>query len=145
MMNCNDIVIKLLGKLEGENALVSSQVCSEWKILLEKKTEKYLIKLYLEKLEKLVEQYSHSEVYIILGNRPKAELLQKKNDAEKAVNDFFEQRNKNYNKKLYIKAIKETVRCDLFTYMQSYRMKEYANWFFSQSFVKKFNELKKQL
>jgi uncharacterized membrane protein len=145
MINCNDMVIKVLGKLEGKDALIASRVCGEWKKTLEKQTEKYIIKVYLEKLEKLVEKYSDCKVYIILANRSETELLQEKNDAEKAVNDFFEQRNKNYDKKLYIKAIKAIVRYDLFNYMQSYKMKEYPNWVFSESFVKKFNELRKQL
>ena len=144
-MNCNDIVIKVLETLEGKDAWVASNVCGEWKKTLEKQTEKYIIKVYLEKLEKLVEKYSDCEVYIILANRSEIELLQEKNAAEKAVNDFFEQRNKNYNKKLYIKAIKATMRYDLFNYKQSYKMKEYPSWVFSESFVKKFNELRKQL
>jgi hypothetical protein len=139
------MVMNVLGKLEGKDALIASRVCREWKILLEKKTEKYVIKVFLEKLEKLIEKYSHCEVYIILGNKPEAELIQQKNDAEEDVNYFFEQRNKNYNKKLYIKAIKATVRGDLFYYLASYRMKEYPNWVYSESFVKKFNNLRKKL
>ena len=64
---------------------------------------------------------------------------------EKAVNDFFEQRNKNYDKKLYIKVIKAIVRYDLEYYIDDYGLSYYPNWVFSESFVKKFNEMKKQL
>jgi len=147
MMNCNDIVMKVLGKLEGKDALIASHVCGEWKKTLEKQTEKYIMKVYLEKLEKLVEIYSDCEANIILAKGPKSELLQQKFDAEKAVNDFFEQRNKNYDKKLYIKAIKAMTRCDLgyYTYLYGYACIHYANGVFSKSFVKKCNELKKKL
>jgi phage pi2 protein 07 len=145
MMNCNDMVIKVLGKLEGKDALIASRVCGEWKKTLEKQTEKFIIKVYLEKLEKLVEIYSDCEAKIILAKGSEAELLQQKTDAEKAVNDFFQQRNKNYDKKLYIKAIKAIVRYDLEYYIDEYGLSYYPNWVFSESFVKKFNEMKKQL
>ena len=156
-MNCNDIVMNVLGKLDGKDALIASHVCGEWKQTLKKQTEKYLIKEYLEKLEKLVEEYSDCEVNIVLENMSKVELLQQKNDAEKKVNDFFEQRNKNYDKKLYIKAIKRCIYPKMFDYKYGIKYgynrsepfgfiyAEYFGFIYAEFFVKKCNELQKHL
>jgi len=88
-------------------------------------------------------------VLYYLENRSKAELLQQKNNAEKKVNDFFEQRNKKYNKKLYIKAIKRCIYPKIFDYKyginNGYNGYEYFGFIYAESFVKKCNELQKRL
>jgi hypothetical protein len=143
------MLIKIFEKLEGKNVLIASKVCIEWKILLEKQTQKYLIKEYVEKLETFVHKYSDCKAFIVLSNRPLAELIQDKNYAKNKVNEFFEQRNKKYDKKHYIKIIKKCIYPHIFDYQfgikYGYNKKNYPNFIYCQSFVKKLNKLKNKL